>query len=95
MVGRMKEYNFINMSGEIETITNLKKFGDRFGVYALDWATLCTWRPSEIPNKEHKTFLDKYNLRLSLFNVACLQGLGRVFIYPTKLKELKGGNLKK
>ena len=87
----MKEYNFINISGEIETITNLKKFGDRFKIYALDWATMCYWRPSESLSKEHKIFLNKYNLKATLFNVACLQKLGRVFIYPTKLKELKGG----
>ena len=87
----MKEYNFINISGEIETITNLKKFGDRFKIYALDWATMCYWQPSDYISKEHINFLDKYNLKATLFNVACLQRLGRVFIFESKLKELKGG----
>ena len=84
------KYNFINMSGEVEIITHLKKFGNKFNIYCLTWEDLCQWRPSESLSKEHKTFLDKYNLRYSLFNVACLQKLKGVFIFESKLKEIRG-----
>lgn len=83
------KYNFINKYGEIIETDSLKTLFESFGIKNMSWDRLNHIHTIETFTKEQADFLDKYGLKHSTWNVACLQQIGMVYLYSADLERIK------
>jgi hypothetical protein len=80
------KYNFLKINGDILETNNPKRD------IGFDWNEINRFGYIGYMTKEEKEWLDKYKLPPSRFNLACLDLIHMVFLFPNDLKRLKGGN---
>ena len=81
-IKKMK-YNFINLNGEIITTNNLSTIKK-----GLSWESLNHLKPIWAFKKEENNFLKKYGLKNSVWNIAVLQHIKMVYLFPYDLKRI-------
>ena len=77
------KYNFINLKGEIITTNNLNTIKK-----GLSWGSLNHLKPIWTFKKEENNFLKKYSLKNSVWNIAVLQHIEMVYLFPHDLKRI-------
>ena len=80
------KYNFLNKEGRIistDKLSTIKK--------GLTWEKLNGLVPLWAFKKEEKEFFKKYGFYSSIWNVACFQQLGLIYLFSKDIERLKGG----
>lgn len=82
------KYKFLKLDGSIIEGEHIRSLAGK------DWETINRLKPLWDLTKSEHEFLKEYGLPNSIFNVACLQHLGMVYLFNADYERLKGGNKK-
>jgi len=78
-------YIFLDLNGNIEKTNNPKE------LVGFSWTDLNFLKPKYAITKEENKFFKKYGLKSSVFNVALLQHINKVYLTESQFNNLKGG----